>query len=422
MGRFESTGSQNAGLITPLAPQKREQGTAQKEKRNSLFRRGCRDWMPLKFCFCKSLLLRTIRKTPTPLTELKRLACGLKLSFACTQAKHHRSKQKQTKENHIMKKVTLSALAAIAVAGTSFAGPTEVVSKDFKQPCVTPCFRDQEFQLDLFYSFNDAEHQGNASATDTFLATPGTTPLATGVLDRANPLLTTPASFSGIPAGSEVIRSQRATVNLPPYFKDGSGGGVGVNYFFAKYFGIGVEGNWWDGTRDGFGGTLNTSDGVIVAAPGVDATTLAAAIKSTNSTVTVLSNGNLIIKDRRAFGNTSSKVGNQVTGNLILRYPFEGPICWAPYIFGGGGGVFANEDTGFGDIGVGVEFRITPNMGFFTDWRWEFMSGNNGNGDYRSNSLIRDLNKTYGLNNLKVIDANSRNDVNMTRVGIRFAF
>lgn len=319
-----------------------------------------------------------------------------------------------------MKKVTLSALAAIAVAGTSFAGPSVVVSKDYKQPCVTPCFRDQEFQLDLFYSFNDAEHQGSSSATDTFLSSPGTTPLGTGLINPANPLLTDPTS-SVIPAGSTVYRGQKATVTLPPYFRDGSGGGVGANYFFAKYFGIGVEGNWWDGTRSGYDGNLSTNDLVILSGP-IDPVALAAAAKASNTSVTVLSDGNLVLKNKRAFGNSNRSVANQVTGNLILRYPFEGPICWAPYIFGGGGGVFDGQNTGFGDIGIGVEFRITPNMGFFTDWRWEFMSGSNGDGDFRDTTTVRRLRDTYGLNNLKVLDGNSRNDVNMTRVGIRFAF
>ena len=317
-----------------------------------------------------------------------------------------------------MKKVTLSALAAIAVAGTSFAGPTVVMSKDFKQPCVTPCFRDQEFQLDLFYSFNDAEHQGNSSATDRFLAAPTTTPLAPGA--RANGVLKNNPSGI-IPDGSTVVRSERASVSLPQYFNDGSGGGVGVNYFFAKYFGIGVEGNWWDGCRSGFSGTLSTSDYVVPNGT-VDTTALATALRGSNTSLTVLSNGDVVLKNSRTFGNTHRSVAQQVTGNLILRYPFEGPICWAPYIFGGGGGVFDGQSTGFGDIGLGVEFRITPNMGFFTDWRWEFMGGNNGDGDFRQTSIVRDLKKTYGLNNLKVLDGNSRNDVSMTRVGIRFAF
>jgi len=320
-----------------------------------------------------------------------------------------------------MKKVTLSALAAIAVAGTAFAGPSVVMSKDFKQPCVTPCFRDQEFQLDLFYSFNDAEHQGNSSATDTFLSPATTTPLAPGILNRANPLLTNPSALTGIPAGSTVVRTQRATVSLPPYFSDGSGGGVGANFFFAKYFGIGVEGNWWDGCRSGFNGSLDTTDGVILSGP-VNAVTLANAARATNTSVTVLSNGNLLIKDRRLFGNSNRSTANQVTGNLILRYPFEGPICGAPYIFGGGGGVFDGKSTGFGDVGLGVEFRVTPNMGFFTDWRWQFMSGNNGDSNFRQTSLVRDLKNNFGLNNLRVLEGNSRNDVSMTRVGIRFAF
>ena len=150
-----------------------------------------------------------------------------------------------------MKKLTLSALAAIAVAGTSFAGPVVVTSKEFKQPCVTPCFRDQEFQLDLFYSFNDAEHQGSSVASDRFTAPPTATPIVPGLtpagfLPRSTSLL---ENTNAIPAGSTVVRSRSTSVSLPQYFNDGSGGGVGLNYFFAKYFGVGVEGNWWDGCR-----------------------------------------------------------------------------------------------------------------------------------------------------------------------------
>lgn len=319
-----------------------------------------------------------------------------------------------------MKKVTLSALAAIAVAGTAFAGPTVVMSKDFKQPCVTPCFRDQEFQLDLFYSFNDAEHQGSSSATDTFLIGPSTTPLPAGALLRpTNPLLATPDN--GIPEGSTVFRAQRATVTLPAYFHDGSGGGIGASFFFAKYVGIGVEGNWWDGIRSGYNGRLATSD-LVIPNGAVDFVALANAAAATNSSVRVNADGSLTIRDRRLFGSSSKSTANQVTGNLILRYPFEGPICWAPYIFGGGGGVFDGDSVGFGDVGLGVEFRVTPNMGFFTDWRWQFMSGSNDDYGFRSNSTIRYLRNTYGINRLRVLDNGDRNDVSMTRVGVRFAF
>ena len=85
-----------------------------------------------------------------------------------------------------MKKVTLSALAAFAVAASAFAGS----AKDFKQPVAQKFFQDTEFALDAFYSYNDTK------------------------------------------AG---------------YFVDGSGGGVGADFFFQRYFGVGVEGNWWNG-------------------------------------------------------------------------------------------------------------------------------------------------------------------------------
>ena len=44
-----------------------------------------------------------------------------------------------------MKKLTLSALAVFAVAGSAFAG-----SKDFKQPVAPQFFKDTEVALDAF--------------------------------------------------------------------------------------------------------------------------------------------------------------------------------------------------------------------------------------------------------------------------------
>lgn len=319
-----------------------------------------------------------------------------------------------------MKKLTLSALAAIAVAGTSFAGPTVVMSKEYKAPCVTPCFRDQEWQLDLFYSFNDAEHQGNQYATDRFLAAPAFTPLPSGLLPGANALLTDP-NAGLIPAGSVVTRAERATVKLPQYFNDGSGGGVGMNYFFAKYFGVSIEGNWWNGARGGFDGIADRSDYVALSGP-VDVTALAAAAVATRTSVAFIDGNTLVIRDRNVFGRSHRTTAQQLTGNVVLRYPFEGPICWAPYIFGGGGGIFDGKSTGFGDIGLGVEFRVTPNMGFFTDWRWEFTGGNNGDNGFHDTTRIRELARVYGLDNLRVLKGDSRNDVSVTRVGVRFVF
>lgn len=323
----------------------------------------------------------------------------------------------------MMKKLTLTALAAITVAGMAMAGPeTVVTSKEYKQPCVTPCFRDTEFQLDLFYSYNDASHQGDneRSRRDTF--GPDVTPLLDPLVPGGSDLLRT-TEF--LPAGSTVTGVRRTELKDTPYFRDGSGGGVGLNYFFWRYVGIGVEGNWWEGVNTGYTGSYNTREVVSLPAgfttASFSAATLAAAARASDTSITVLNDTQFLLRRSRTFGNTHKSAANQVTGSLILRYPFEGPICWAPYIFGGGGGVFDGQSTGFGHIGLGVEFRVTPYMGFFTDWRWEFMGGDNDNDNWTDNRHIQELARAVGIRNLNS-DNNNKNDVSVTRVGVRFVF
>ena len=91
-----------------------------------------------------------------------------------------------------MKKLTLTFLASLAVAATSFAGKE---MKEFKNP-VEPCFKDTELQLDVFGSYSDSVHRSDHG--------------------------------------------------------DGFGGGIGVNYFFMRNLGFGVSGNVSDGDVNGF--------------------------------------------------------------------------------------------------------------------------------------------------------------------------
>ncbi len=103
-------------------------------------------------------------------------------------------------------------------------------------------------------------------------------------------------------------------------FLPGWGGGVGVNYFFTKFFGVGVE-------QDVFG----------------------------------KKGGSL------AHWGTSA--------HLFARYPIES-LRLAPYALVGGGACYAAGLTGHGsgDVGGGLEYRFTRNVGLFGEARYFYSS------------------------------------------------
>ena len=101
----------------------------------------------------------------------------------------------------------------------------------------------------------------------------------------------------------------------------GMGGGLGLSYFFTKYFGIGV-----DDTLGGLNGNGNTYD--------------------------------------------------NLQGNLIARLPIES-LHLAPYAIAGGGATWgANQAQGNGHVGGGLEYRINRAIGLFADSRYIY--GNKG--------------------------------------------
>jgi hypothetical protein len=114
------------------------------------------------------------------------------------------------------------------------------------------------------------------------------------------------------------------------------GGGVGVNYFFTPWFGIGGDVNW---------------------------------------------------SDHRGFGGPST---DWAMGNAIFRIPI-GCSGFAPYVFGGGGrqfnGLF-HDDAGdvfagkryewVADLGAGIEYRFSPVVGIFADGRYIWHTENGG--------------------------------------------
>ena len=169
-----------------------------------------------------------------------------------------------------MKKYIITGIMAAIAATSAFAG-TETVSKEIvvvEDPCL---FRDQEIQLDLFGLGDFYQSSGD---------------------------------LGGRPAW---------------------GGGLGLNYFFSKYVGVGLE-------QDLFGRNSGSSTG-------------------------------------NDFGYTRWAT----IGNLFLRYPICS-INLAPYIMVGGGAIYGNVPKlggqGIGHVGGGLEYRFTKNIGLFSDARY----------------------------------------------------
>jgi opacity protein-like surface antigen len=105
------------------------------------------------------------------------------------------------------------------------------------------------------------------------------------------------------------------------------GGGLGLNYYFSRNLGGGLEASVFD--------TPNGGD-----------------------------------------------VLGQAALNIFVRFPID-HLCLAPYLFVGGGAVFNAEDIDAADLkgdsddalweghaGIGVEYRINPHFGVFVDGRY----------------------------------------------------
>jgi|ERR1700730_3141738 hypothetical protein len=148
------------------------------------------------------------------------------------------------------------------------------------------------------------------------------------------------------------------------------GGGVDLKYFFHRYFGVGIEG--W-----------------------------AASARQARQNVFVDFSDDIF---ESSFSHQSNTIG-AVLGTLTLRYPFH---CsrFSPYIFGGAGAIFGGgqrpinrfvreEGEGFdifqtvgqtgsqtqaiGQVGGGMEIRLTPHIGWVSDFSWNFVDGPNNN-------------------------------------------
>jgi hypothetical protein len=188
-------------------------------------------------------------------------------------------------------KTTLTSIVfAAALTGLAAAGERTVsLGKESKFVEPTPCFADKEWQVDLFGQYsvgNGPKHAG-------------------------------------------------------PFADHGWGGGIGLNYFFSRNIGIGVDASWLYAKENG---ALRSIDE-----------------HGTHTTI------------------------HNFSGSLIFRLPNDS-TCLAPYAYIGGGAAVDGEQWATAHAGLGVEYRYAPNRGVFVDTRWTYLGDRFGNGDQNNSS------------------------------------
>ena len=153
------------------------------------------------------------------------------------------------------------------------------------------------------------------------------------------------------------------------------GGGIDLKYFFTRYIGVGIEGWAADARQASQDIFIDFSDNIF----------------------------------QNSIHHESNVIG-AVLGTLTLRYPFH---CsrFSPYIFGGGGAIFGGgqkqvnrwfregfinqggegfdviqtvghtdtETKALGQVGGGLEIRLTPHIGLVSDFSWNFVDGSKNN-------------------------------------------
>jgi hypothetical protein len=251
-----------------------------------------------------------------------------------------------------MKRFILALTSLPLFASLAFAGSYS--GKEMKQTVPAPCpqwYADNEWNVSVWgtYVFTGTEFAPNPDLGDIVMSASEGHPVY-GVFDK--------------------------------YLGDDHawGGGADIKYFFHRYFGIGVEGFALNARKSAF--ELESND--------VD----------------------IFIHDRF----TRHRAVGEVLGTFTLRYPVP---CtrFAPYVWAGGGTIFGGgeqDKIGFegflrgdgpdqkggplyhtrhfgehteavGQFGGGLEVRITPHIGWMTDYSWNVVDGNQNNfGGFRS--------------------------------------
>ncbi|MEY2541666.1 MAG: hypothetical protein QOI22_1268 [Verrucomicrobiota bacterium] len=262
-----------------------------------------------------------------------------------------------------MKKLTLtfSALFALLVVTPAiFADGPEKYSgkeKEVMQPAPPVCdfYRAHEWDLSIWAAYAFASDTGRFDVTDEDPFSPDADPFTS---DGFNGFFGEPAVWNP----NERVNIGQVSKNELFARDDTFGGGADIKYFFSKYFGVGVEGL-------GLAAKTNFAGG-----------------------------GLLTLTGRMPFGRFAPYVTGGIGfidgGATLYRFynekhvysPQGAPFDDGSYVlhereFYTTDPVYNHHVRALGQIGAGLEFRITCHIGLMADFTWNFVFGQDDHED-----------------------------------------
>jgi opacity protein-like surface antigen len=319
-----------------------------------------------------------------------------------------------------MKKLTLTfcALTALfAVAPAIYAdGPESVSSKEknVMQPAPPVCdlYRAHEWDLDIWGAFAFAADTGQFDVPNDDPFTPDQD--VTNVSINTLPLrvvVTEPRLFNP----NERVNIGQVSKN-ELFARDNTwGGGVDIKYFWSRYFGIGVEGVGLAAKTNFAGGGLLT---LTARYPfGRFAPYVTGGIGFIEGGATLYKYFN----EKSLQTGNSTQPGNNIDGTEREYWTVDP--------------VYNNHARALGQIGAGLEFRLTCHIGLMADFTWNFVFGQEDHPDtiqviteQGTSSLIIDGTVvassvvTNTALNLKPGHGSDNQDFGMARVGLTFSY
>ena len=278
-----------------------------------------------------------------------------------------------------MKKLTLTfcaLFALFAVAAALYADGPEKYSgkeKEVMQPAPPVCdfYRAHEWDLDIWGAYAFAADTGRFhQPTDANLsiARGGGDPFFPDhdpfVVDYATGFYGEPAVFNP----NERVNIGQVSKNQLFARDDTFGGGVDVKYFWSRYFGVGIEGIGLAAKTNFAGGGLVTLTGRLPF--GRFAPYITGGIGFIDGGATLYE----FFNEKHEFGalpNTPAVDANLFNGSFVTHeHEF---LTTDP--------VSNNHLRALGQIGVGLEFRVTCHIGLMADFTWNFVFGQEDHAD-----------------------------------------